>query len=153
MIQQHGNRFGSAALALMALLTISGCGRGPFDDYGIRATGMSQAPRLEFLRARVGMKFLEVQFEFENRAKEPLTLKALDFALRDEKGTLYPFSAQTLDLGQPRGQAYAVIAPEQMQDGAVVFQIPSAAVPAALIYRQDLAGGLVIMLTGPAGGG
>lgn len=124
------------------------CGQGPFDDYVIRAVELRQAPRLEFLRARAGMKFLEVRFEFENRSGEPLTLRALDFALRDSRGTLHPFSAQTLDLGQPRAQPHAVLQPGQIQPGSIVFQVPATAVPAALIYRQDVAGGMVVNLRG-----
>lgn len=142
------NRFGRRAAALALAAMAAACGHGPFDDYSIRAVELREAPRLEFLRARVGMKFLEVRFEFENRGEEPLSLKALDFSLRDTGGTLHPYSAQTLDLGQPRGQAHAILQPGQIQAGAVVFQIPDHAEPAALIYRQDLAGGMVIRLAG-----
>ena len=61
-----------ALLASMAALP--GCGHDPFDDVAITAVELRQAPKLEFLRARVGMKFREVRFEVENRSREPLTL-------------------------------------------------------------------------------
>ena len=131
---------------LLAAALLSGCGAKPFDDVRITAVELRSAPRLEFLRARVGMKFLEVRFEFENLADETVTLKALDFSLRDTRGTLYPFSAQVLDMGQPLGRAEAIVEPEQRAPGSVVFQIPSDAVPGELIYRQELGGGLVINL-------
>ena len=132
----------------MLLLTalLAGCGAKPFDDVRITAVELRSAPMLEFLRARVGMKFLEVRFEFENLSDETVTLKALDFSLRDTRGTLYPFSAQVLDMGQPRGRAEAGVEPKERVPGSIVFQVPSDAVPGELIYRQELAGGLVINL-------
>lgn len=134
-------------LAAATVLTAVACGHGPFDDMAITAVELRQAPKLEFLRARVGMKFLEVRFEIENRGKEPLTLRALDFSLRDRGGTLYPFSAQVLDMGQPRGEVKAQVPPGVRLSGSVVFQIPDRAEPAELIYRQDLGGGLSIKLS------
>src|SRR2546426_3786534 len=100
-----------ALMVVTLLLATASCGHAPFDDVAITAVDLRQAPKLEFLRARVGMKFLEVRFDIENRAKEPLALKALDFSLRDRGGTLYPFSAQLLDVGQPRGEATARVPP------------------------------------------
>ncbi len=132
----------AAALLAAAL----GCSGGPFDEVALQAVELRAAPKLEFLRARVGMKFLEVRFEFENLADEPLTLKALDFSLRDTEGRLHPYSAQVLDLGQPRGSAKAVLGPGERKRGSVVFQIPETAQPGALIYRQDLGGGLAVRL-------
>lgn len=137
-------RLGSAVILAAGLL--SGCTGGPFDDVRITAVELRSAPRLEFLRARVGMKFLEVRFEFENAGNETVTLKALDFSMRDTRGTLYPFSAQVLDMGQPRGKAEATVEPDQRLPGSVVFQIPSEAVPGELIYRQEVEGGLRISL-------
>ena len=55
-------------LILLAMALSAGCGAKPFDDVRITAVELRSAPRLEFLRARVGMKFLEVRFEFENLA-------------------------------------------------------------------------------------
>jgi hypothetical protein len=135
-----------AALVAAGLLAAAGCGRGPFDDVAITAVEMSQAPKLEFLRARVGMKFLEVRFEFENKGKEPITLKALDFSLRDRAGTLHPYSAQVLDMGQPRGSAQVKVEPGARLSGSVVFQIPRQAEPGELIYRQEVSGGLSVRL-------
>ena len=133
-------------LILLAVALSAGCGAKPFDDVRITAVELRSAPKLEFLRARVGMKFLEVRFEFENLAGETVTLKALDFSLRDARGTLYPFSAQVLDMGQPRGKTEASVESRQRLPGSIVFQIPSEAVPSELIYRQELAGGLRIRL-------
>jgi len=131
---------------LLLLIGVIACGSGPFDNYAIDVVELRSAPKLEFLRARAGMKFLEVKFEFENRSKQPLALKALDFSLRDAAGTLYPFSAQVLDMGQPRGAATAELPAGARRAGWVVFQIPDRAVPAQLIYRQEIAGGLVVTL-------
>ena len=128
------------------LLLAVGCTRGRFDDIGISAVELRQAPKLEFLRARVGMRFLEVRFEIENRAKEPLVLVALDFSLRDSTGRLYPYSAQVLDMGQPRGEVKVEVAPGGSRAGSIVFQIPDNAQPAELIYRQSEAGGLKVKL-------
>ena len=133
-------------VGLLAALSTGACGSGPFDDVRITAVELRSAPRLEFLRARLGMKFLEVRFEFENQSGETMKVKALDFSLRDTRGTLYPFSAQVLDLGQPRGMAVASVESEQRLPGSIVFQVPEDAVPAELIYRQEVQGGLVISL-------
>src|SRR5262249_33592711 len=127
-------------MIVCALLAAS-CGRHPLDDYTIEAVEMEQAPRLEFLRARVGLKFLEVKFAFENRSDGPVTLRAIDFSLRDTAGTLYPFSAQVLDMGQPRGEPQVELQRGMKQPGFVVFQVPERAVPGELIYRYDLQGG------------
>jgi hypothetical protein len=134
------------ALVLALIPFAAACARGAFDDVGITAVELRSAPRLEFLRARVGMKFLEVRFEFENKGGEPLPLQALDFSLRDAAGQLYPFSAQVLNMGQPRGVAEARIEAGQRVPGSVVFQVPERAVPGELIYRQDAGGGLAISL-------
>lgn len=132
------------AAPLTALL--AGCSTAPFEDVRITAVELRSAPRLEFLRARVGMRFLEVRFEFENLTNETMTLKALDFSLRDTKGTLYPFSAQVLDMGQPRGRAEAIVESDQRLPGSVVFQVPAEAVPGELIFRQEVGGGLSVSL-------
>jgi hypothetical protein len=134
------------AVAAILLLAVWGCGPKPFEGLSIRAVELRQAPRLEFLRARVGMKFLEVRFEFENQSSEPVTLRAIDFALRDAAGTLHPFSAQVLDMGQPAGQAQVEIQPGGTLPGSVVFQIPERSQPAQLIYRYQADGGLVVSL-------
>ena len=126
----------SAVLAAALLVVAASCGGGPFDDIAITAVELSQAPKLEFLRARVGMKFLEVRFEFENRGEEPLDVKALDFSLRDTGGTLYAFNAQVLDMGQPRGEVKAEVPPGATVPGAVVFQIPRDAQPRASGHGQ-----------------
>lgn len=131
---------------MLALIASAACGARPFDQVGITAVELRSAPKLEFLRARVGMKFLEVRFEFENRGGEPLTLKALDFSLRDSAGRLYPYSAQVLDMGQPRGTVEATLEPGQRASGSVVFQVPADAVPGSLIYRREVEGGLSIRL-------
>ena len=144
-----GRRVSRIALAgplLAGLLAVAAACGGPLDDYTIRAVELRSAPQLEFLRARVGMKFLEVRFELQNDSGDPLEVKALDFSLRDASGTLHPFSAQVLDLGQPRGQPEAVVLKGATQAGSVVFQIPEDAVPTELIYRQELDGGLVVKL-------
>ena len=137
----------SRAVATAMLLLVAGCDHGRFGDIGLSAVELRQAPKLEFLRARVGMRFLEVRFEIENRAKEPLVLVALDFALRDSAGKLYPYSAQVLDMGQPRGEVKAVVAPGMRLAGSIVFQIPDNAQPAQLIYRQSEGGGLAVKLS------
>ena len=134
------------ALVLALIPLAAACARGPFDDVDITAVELRWAPRLEFLKARVGMSFLEVRFEFANKGSAPLTLKALDFSLRDTAGQLYPYSAQVLNLGQPRGVAEARIEAGQRVSGSVVFQVPERAVPADLIYRQDVGSGLAISL-------
>ena len=139
-------KIASASTILILLALAGACGGGPLDDVAITAVELRQAPKLEFLRARVGMKFLEVRFELENRSKEPLKLKALDFSLRDSGGTLYPFSAQVLDMGQPRGEPNAVVPPKVTLSGSVVFQVPEKAQPAQLIYRQEVSGGLAVKL-------
>ena len=133
---------------LWPLILLTACGGGPFDDVAITAVELRSAPKLEFLRARVGMQFLEVRFELENKGSEPLRLKALDFSLRDTAGPLYPFSAQVLDMGQPRGTATVTVEPGLRLPGSVVFQIPAEAVPGQLIYRQELEGGLAVRLAG-----
>jgi len=134
------------AVAIILMLAASGCGPQPFEGISIQAVELRQAPRLEFLRARVGMKFLEVRFEFENLSDYPVTLRAIDFALRDTAGTLHPFSAQVLDMGQPPGQAQIELQEGVKLPGSVVFQIPERSVPAELIYRYDAQGGLVVKL-------
>jgi len=136
----------AAAVSAAGLLS-PGCGHGPFDDVSITAVELRQAPRLEFLRARVGMKFLEVRFEMENRAKEPLSVKALDFSLRDTAGTVHPYSAQVLDMGQPPGTVMAEVPAGGRMPGSVVFQIPQTSDPAQLIYRRETGGGLTVRLT------
>jgi hypothetical protein len=123
------------------------CTEQPFRGVAIQAVELRQAPKLEFLRARVGMKFLEVRFEFENMTDDPITLRAIDFSLRDTAGTLHPFSAQVLDMGQPRGQAHAELQPGMKLPGSVVFQIPEPSRPGELIYRYELAGGLKVRLS------
>ena len=132
--------------AVLAAALLAGCAAKPFGDVRITAVELRSAPRLEFLRARVGMKFLEVRFEFENLADENVILKALDFSLRDTGGTLYPFSAQVLDMGQPRGEVKVSVPPKGSLSGSVVFQIPESARPAQLIFRQEVGGGLAIRL-------
>ena len=134
------------AVAMILLLAASGCGPKPFDGISIHAVELRQAPRLEFLRARVGMKFLEVRFEFENLSDDPVTLRAIDFALRDAAGTLHPFSAQVLDMGQAPGQAQIELQHGMKLPGSVVFQIPEGSEPAELIYRYSVQGGLVVRL-------
>ncbi len=135
------------AMALAAALVLmASCSRNPFQDITIDAVELRAAPKLEFLRARAGMEFLEVKFEFENRTDGPVTLKAIDFALRDAAGKLHPFSAQVLNMGQPRGQAQVVIPRGRRQAGSVVFQVPKDTVPAELIYRYDVQGGLTVSL-------
>ena len=133
--------------ALLAAWLPLACGHSPFEDISITAVELRQAPRLEFLRARVGMKFLEVKFEMENRASEPLFVKALDFSLRDTKGALHPYSAQVLDMGQPPGTVTAEVPPGGRLTGSVVFQVPSDSDPAELIYRREIGGGLSVRLT------
>src|SRR5262245_56648606 len=133
-------------VAAVLILTV-GCSKSPFEDISITAVELREAPRLEFLRARVGMKFLEVRFEMENRAAEPLSVKALDFALRDTAGKVHPYSAQVLDMGQPRGTVTADVPAGGRIPGSIVFQIPSESDPGALIYRRELGGGLSIRLT------
>lgn len=122
------------------------CSAGPLDEYAIESVGIVSAPRLEFLQARAGMKFLQVRFEFENRAGKPVTLKALDFSLKDTAGRLHPFSAQVLDMGQARGTAEAVVQPGQRLAGSVVFQVPKDSLPAVLIFRREIGGGLIVKL-------
>jgi hypothetical protein len=136
-----------ATVAAAGLLIASGgCGGPAWKDYSIQAVELRQAPKLEFLRARVGMKFLEVRFDFENGGNDPVTLRAIDFALRDTAGTLYPFSAQVLDMGQPAGQAQVDMQPGLKLSGSVVFQIPERSVPGELIYKYEVNGGLVVPL-------
>ena len=125
---------------------MAGCGSHPLDDFGIRVVELREAPKLEFLRAHVGMRFFEVRFEFENRSEEPVTVTALDFSLRDTQGDLYALSAQVLDMGQPKAVAHAEVEPESVVSGSVVFQIPASAMPAQLIYRREVEGGLVVKL-------
>lgn len=140
-------RPGRAVMSLLAAVGLCvACGPQPFKGMAIQAVELRQAPKLEFLRARVGMKFLEVRFEFENLSDEPITLRAIDFALRDTAGTLHPFSAQVLDMGQPRGQAHVELQHGMKLPGSVVFQIPEGSQPGELIYRYELQGGLKITL-------
>ncbi|MGH9866621.1 MAG: DUF4352 domain-containing protein [Candidatus Polarisedimenticolia bacterium] len=131
----------------LSLLLAAGCGGGPFDDYVIHTVELNQAPKLEFLQARVGMKFLEVRFDFDNQSGDPVTLRALDFSLRDTAGTLHPFSAQVLDMGQPAGYAHVDLQPGMKQTGSVVFQIPERSDPAQLIFRYDTDGGKIVSLS------
>jgi len=130
-----------------ALLAIASCSRDPFKDFTIDAVEIRSAPKLEFLRARVGMRFLEIRFEFENRSDGPVSLRAIDFALRDSGGTLHPFSAQVLNMGQPRGQTTVEVPRGMRQAGSIVFQVPNEARPAELIYRYEQNGGLVVRLS------
>ncbi|HET6372566.1 MAG TPA: DUF4352 domain-containing protein [Candidatus Polarisedimenticolia bacterium] len=130
----------------LSVLLAAGCGKEPFDGISITAVELRAAPRLEFLHARDGMRFLEVRFEFENKTGEPVVLKALDFSLRDTAGTLYPFSAQVLDMGQPRAQTDVTVPPKQRVSGSIVFQVPWKASPGELIYRQEKDGGLSVRL-------
>ena len=133
----------TACVALAFLL--ASCGSDPLDEISIAAVRLQTAPRLEFLRARKGMRFFAVKFEFENRSGETLRLRALDFALRDTQGKLYPYSAQVLDMGQPKGDAEATLESGR-RPGSVVFQIPKGVTPAALVYKPDVDGGLSISL-------
>ncbi len=135
-----------AAVAAGLVMACGGCGGPAWKDYSIQAVELRQAPKLEFLRARVGMKFLEVRFDFENGGDDPVTLRAIDFALRDTAGTLYPFSAQVLDMGQAAGQAQVELQPGLKLPGSVVFQVPEASVPGELIYKYEVNGGLVVPL-------
>ena len=132
--------------ALAAAVSMVACAAKPFEDVSITAVELREAPKLEFLRARVGMKFLEVRFEMENRAREVLQVKALDFSLRDDTGKVHPYSAQVLDMGQPRGTVVAQVPAGVRVPGSVVFQIPQEAQPAALIYKREMAGGLAVSL-------
>jgi len=134
-----------AAIVMAAWLPMA-CGHAPFEDVSITAVELREAPKLEFLRARVGMKFLDVRFEMENRAEEPLAVKALDFSLRDTAGTVHPYSAQVLDMGQPPGTVIAELPPGGRLPGSVVFQIPRDSEPAELIYRREIGGGLSVRL-------
>lgn len=134
----------SACIALV--LAAAACGGGPLDDIAITAVKLESAPRLDFLRARNGMKFLAVSFELENRTGDILSIKALDFSMTDTQGRLYPFSAQVLDMGQDKGVATATIRHGERLPGRVVFQVPTAALPGSLIYRQDIEGGLEVRL-------
>ena len=135
-----------AAVAAGLVVACYGCGGPAWQDYSIQAVELRQAPKLEFLRARVGMKFLEVRFDFENGGDDPVTLRAIDFALRDTAGTLHPFSAQVLDMGQPAGHAHVEMQPGLKLSGSVVFQIPEGSVPGELIYKYEVNGGLVVPL-------
>ncbi len=92
------------------------------------------------------MRFFAVKFEFVNNSDQPLRLSALDFALRDTEGRLYPYSAQVLDMGQPKGEAEARLESGGRRPGSVVFQIPKGAMPAELVYKSDVNGGLSISL-------
>jgi hypothetical protein len=139
-------RFAVVAAMLAVLGLCAACGEQPFQGMTIQAVELRQAPKLEFLRARVGMKFLEVRFEFENMTEDPITLRAIDFSLRDTAGTLHPFSAQVLDMGQPRGQAHVDLQHGMRLPGSVVFQIPEGSQPAELIYRYAVQGGLKVTL-------
>jgi hypothetical protein len=129
----------AAALTLCAVA----CG-GPFDDYTVEFVELRSAPRLEFLRARSGMKFLQVMFEFENRSGEDLVLRALDFSLRDTTGRLHPFSAQVIYMGQPMATAEVTLGSKERRRGSVVFQVSSGVVPSEMVYMQDVQGGLSI---------
>ena len=135
---------------LAALLSVgmAACRDNPFSDYSISAVELRSAPKLEFLRAQRGMKFLQVLFDFKNDSEETLVLRALDFSLRDANGRHYPFSAQVLDMGQAFHTAESFLEAGQMRSGSVVFQIPKKAVPRDLVFRFEVEGGLVVKLAG-----
>jgi hypothetical protein len=137
-----------AALALTAAATATACRHNPFADYSITAVELRSAPKLEFLRAHRGMKFLQVLFDFKNESDETLVLRALDFSLRDSEGHHYPFSAQVLDMGQAFHTSESFLEAGQIKSGSVVFQIPRKAVPAELVFRFEVEGGLVVELSG-----
>lgn len=132
----------------VALGAGSSCRHNPFADYSITAVELRQAPKLEFLRAHRGMKFLQVLFDFKNESDETLVLRALDFSLRDAEGRHYPFSAQVLDMGQAFHTSESFLEADQIKSGSVVFQIPRKAVPAELVFRFEVEGGLVVELGG-----
>jgi hypothetical protein len=131
---------------VLALAGLSACSRGPFDDITITAVELAEAPRMDWMRARAEMKFLQVKFDFSNQTEEPITLQAIDFSLRDTGGTLHPYSAQVLDMGQPKHVASVTVEPEQILQGSVIFQIPRSARPSQLIYMQNKQGGLAVPL-------
>ena len=130
-------------VAALLVVGLAACG-GPFDDYTIEVIELRSAPRLEFLRARAGMEFIQVVFEFENRSREELVLKALDFSVRDTSGRLYPFSAQVIYMGQATATAAVTLGPKERRRGSVVFQVPDGTTSAEMIYMQDVEGGLSI---------
>ncbi len=137
----------STMLVLMVLgllAATTSCRHNPFADYAISAVELRSAPRLEFLRAHRGMKFLQVLFDFKNDSEETLVLRALDFSLRDTKGKHYPFSAQVLDMGQAFHTAESFLEAGQIKSGSVVFQIPRKAVPKEMVFRFEVEGGLVV---------
>jgi hypothetical protein len=125
-----------ALLATVGLLaaTVS-CQHNPFADYAISAVELRSAPKLEFLRAHRGMKFLQVLFDFRNDSEETLVLRALDFSLRDSKGKHYPFSAQVLDMGQAFHTSESFLEPGQIKSGSVVLE---------MVFRFEVEGGLVV---------
>jgi hypothetical protein len=49
-------------------------------------------------------------------------------------------------MGQERGVAAASVRHGERVPGRVVFQVPHAALPGSLIYRQDVEGGLEVRL-------
>jgi hypothetical protein len=131
---------------LLVSVCLTACSHGPFDDIAITAVEMAEAPKMDWMRARAEMKFLQVKFDFSNQTEEPITLQAIDFSLRDTAGTLHPYSAQVLDMGQPKHVASVRVEPEQILQGSVIFQIPRSARPAQLIYLQNKQGGLAVPL-------
>jgi hypothetical protein len=132
-------------LALLGVLAATAsCSHDPFEDYEIAAVELRSAPRLEFVRAHNGMKFLQVLFDFKNDSGETLVLRALDFSLRDTQGKHYPFSAQVLDMGQAFHTAESFLESGQVKSGSVVFMIPRKAVPKELVFRFEVEGGLVV---------
>ena len=135
-------------LSVLLALPIAACRHNPFADYSITAVELRSAPKLEFLRAHSGMKFLQVLFDFKNDSDETLVLRALDFSLRDAEGRHYPFSAQVLDMGQAFHTSESFLEAGQIKPGSVVFQIPRKAVPKELVFRFAVEGGLVVELSG-----
>ena len=129
----------------LLLLGLAGCS-GPFDHVNIEIVELRSAPRLEFLHARAGMEFIQIVFEFENRSRQELVLKALDFSIRDTSGRLFPYSAQVIYMGQPRATAEVTLEGKERRRGSVVFQIPDRATPSQLVYLQNVEGGLSISL-------
>ena len=62
----------------------------------ISAVEMAEAPKMDWMRARAEMKFLQVKFDFSNQTEEPITLQAIDFSLRDTGGTEEPVELRAL---------------------------------------------------------
>ncbi len=138
---QHG-----VAWAVIGLAFLAGCGHEPFEDIEITAVSIAEAPKMDWMRARAEMKFLQVKFHFSNMTDEPIRLQAIDFSLRDATGRLHPYGAQVLDMGQPKHVATVTVEPEQILEGSVIFQIPKPAHPVEMIYMQTKQGGLAVRL-------